>query len=84
MTRLTYEVERHDGGWAYRVGNVFSEIFPTHDEARRAAKAAADRQELEGAPADIEYEDAGGTWHREHTSGEDHPDTTVRDRSRRN
>ena len=34
MTRITYEVVEHDGGWAYKVGTVFSEPFPSQDEAR--------------------------------------------------
>ena len=29
MTKITYEVVEHDGGWAYRVGGVFSEAFPS-------------------------------------------------------
>ena len=41
MTRITYEVVEHDGGWAYKVGDVFSEPFPSHDAARRAAERAA-------------------------------------------
>ena len=23
MTRITYEIVEHDGGWAYKVGDVF-------------------------------------------------------------
>jgi hypothetical protein len=35
MTKITYEIVEHDGGWAYRVDGVFSETFPTHE--RRSA-----------------------------------------------
>ena len=28
MTKITYEVVEHDGGWAYRVDGVFSELLP--------------------------------------------------------
>ena len=38
MTKITYEVVEHDGGWAYRVDGVFSETFPSHDMARSAAE----------------------------------------------
>ena len=38
MTTVTYEVVEHDGGWAYKVGDVFSETFPTHDDALDAAR----------------------------------------------
>ena len=31
MTKITYEVVEHDGGWAYRVDGAFSETFPSHD-----------------------------------------------------
>ena len=40
MTKITYEVVEHDGGWAYRVDGAFSETFPSHDMARRAAELA--------------------------------------------
>jgi len=41
MTKITYEIVEHDGGWAYRADGVFSETFPSHDKARRAAERAA-------------------------------------------
>ena len=48
MTKITYEVVQHDGGWAYRVDGVFSEAFPSHDEARSAAEQAASRTNCAG------------------------------------
>src|SRR5690606_1202897 len=30
MPDVTYEVVEHDGGWAYKVGDVISETYPTH------------------------------------------------------
>ncbi len=48
MTRITYEIVEHDGGWAYKVGDVFSEPFPSHDEARAAAERAAHEQTVPG------------------------------------
>ena len=80
MARQTYEIVRHDAGWAYRVGDVYSEPFATHEAARQAAEAAAQRQQLSGTPHDIEFEDENGTWHRQTTSGDDHPDTEVSDK----
>ncbi len=29
MTELTYEIVQHDGGWAYKLGDVFSETHRT-------------------------------------------------------
>jgi hypothetical protein len=44
MTKITYEVVEHDGGWAYQVDGVFSETFPSHNLARKAADRAAKEQ----------------------------------------
>lgn len=41
MIKVTYEVVEHDGGWAYRVNGVYSETFPTHALAHKAAERAA-------------------------------------------
>ena len=35
MTRITYEIVEHDGGWAYKVGDVFSEPFRSRDAPRQ-------------------------------------------------
>lgn len=79
MTTVTYEVVEHDGGWAYKAGDVFSETFATHDEARAAADAAAENHVRAGASEHIEFQDEAGQWHEEETSGYDRPDTEVRD-----
>src|SRR5262245_22437828 len=78
MSRVTYEIVQHDGGWAYRVGDVFSDPFPTHGAARRAAEQAAREQLAPGQTTDIEYEDEKGRWHEERSSGRDRPDTEVK------
>ena len=65
MSALVYQVVEHDGGWAYKVGDVFSESFPTHEAAVTAAEQAAQRQQHEVEPAPITYEDAEGHWHTE-------------------
>ncbi len=77
MTRITYEIVEHDGGWAYKVGDVFSETFPTHDQAREAAEIAAAEQTSAGPDETIEYEDENGVWHEENASGRDRPETEV-------
>ncbi len=41
MAKLTYKIVEHDGGWAYKVGSTFSETFPTHEDALRAAEIAS-------------------------------------------
>ncbi len=79
MAHVNYEVVQHDGGWAYKVGDVFSETFRTHAEAHKAADAAAHRQQVAGETRDIEFEDAKGQWHTELARGGDRPETSVED-----
>jgi hypothetical protein len=78
MNKVTYEIVEHDGGWAYRVDGVYSETFPTHDDARRAAERAALEQNLPDATTPISYEDADGRWHDELSPGDDRPETDVK------
>jgi hypothetical protein len=77
MVIVHYEITEHDGGWAYKVGDVFSEAFPTHDEARQAAERAATEQRAPGETEDIQYQDTAGRWHDEIAKGNDRPDTDV-------
>ncbi len=78
MTQVTYEVVEHDGGWAYRACGAFSEPFPSHDEARRAAERAAREQTVPGEATGISYEDRNGRWHKELSPGGDRPYTNVK------
>jgi hypothetical protein len=77
--KITYEVVEHNGGFAYKVGDVFSETFATHAEAHRAAEDAAERQRLASGAETIVYQDDQGRWHNEVTQGDDRPDTEVDD-----
>ncbi len=78
MTKITYEIVEHDGGWAYRVDGAFSETFPSHDLARKAAERAAREQIVPGAATGIVYEDKEGRWHAELSPGNDRPETDVK------
>ena len=77
MTDVTYEIVEHDGGWAYRLGDVFSETFRTRMAAEKAAEAAASEQELPGETEAIQFQDQQGVWHEELASGSDRPHTHV-------
>jgi hypothetical protein len=77
MTKVTYEIVEHDGGWAYRANGVYSETFQSHDEARRAADRAAAEQAVGGEDTRISYEDTKGRWHDELSRGDDRPETEV-------
>jgi hypothetical protein len=80
MPDVTYEIVEHDGGWAYKVGDVFSEAFPTHAAALKAAQIAAEEQKTPGNTEAIEFEDSQGKWHTEVARGSDRPSTTVKDK----
>jgi Uncharacterized protein conserved in bacteria (DUF2188) len=79
MSHVTYTVVEHDGGWAYKVGDVFSETFATRELAHRAAALAALEQQTPGPGGPIEYEDRAGRWHEELAAGNDRPQTEVKD-----
>lgn len=79
MTDITYDIVQHDGGWAYKVGDTFSETFPSHDAALAAARNAAAEQELPGEDEGITYEDKNAVWRQELSDGDDRPTTHVRD-----
>ena len=77
--RLTYHIVEHDGGWAYKLGDVYSETFRTHDGALRAAQRAAREQQHPGETTGITWEDADGEWHEETVKGDDRPQADVAD-----
>lgn len=77
MPKVTYHVVQHESGWAYKVEDVFSETFASHDEARAAAELAAAEQQVGGETTDIEYEDPEGRWRVELAKGGDRPETDV-------
>ena len=70
MTKVTYEIVEHDGGWAYRSGGSYSETFASHDEATTAARRAAGEQRVPVESEDIAYQDAKGEIHEEHVDHE--------------
>lgn len=77
MTEVVYKIVEHDGGWAYQVGETFSETYLTHDIARAMAEEAAREQTQPGADTGISYDDKGGQWREEVVRGEDRPQTKV-------
>lgn len=77
MTQVTYRIVEHDGGWAYKVGDSFSETFPDAESARTAAARAAREQRVADNTAWIEFETTTGEWVTERADGHDRPDTVV-------
>jgi hypothetical protein len=80
MTEVIYTIVEHDGGWAYKVGAVFSETFATHAKATAAARRAAAEQKVPGRTEVIQYEDEQGKWHEETAQGSDRPITNIVDK----
>ena len=76
---LSYHVAPHDNGWAYKLGDVWSEAFPSHADAVAAAQIAAERQQVAGSDAHIVYETADYKWRAEDVSGKDRPEVDVTD-----
>lgn len=76
---ITYRIVQHDGGWAYKLGDSYSETFPNHATALAAATAAAREQRVPDRTSWIEYEDAAGQWVTERADGHDRPETAVED-----
>lgn len=79
MTKIVYEIVEHDGGWAYKLDDVFSETYPTKEQATAAANDVAARQQLSGESEVVQYQDEKATWREEDVSGDDRPEVDVRD-----
>ena len=79
MTQIHYKIVEHDGGWTYKLGDVFAETFASHDDAMAAARAAAAEQQLGGETVPISWQDADGVWHEEIARGDDRPIADVSD-----
>jgi hypothetical protein len=78
MTKIVYRIVQHDGGWAYKLDDVFSEAFPTREAAIEAARTAAFEQGLpDSKSSSISWEDENGVWHDEVSKGDDRPDAAV-------
>jgi cation diffusion facilitator CzcD-associated flavoprotein CzcO len=77
MPKLHYRIVPHDGGWAYRSDDGFSEPFRDKATALAAARRVAQEQRVPGETTRIEYQDAGGKWHVELSEGGDRPETDV-------
>lgn len=79
MTKIIYEIVEHDGGWAYKLGDVFSETFPTKELATTAADDVAARQQVSGEDETIQYQDQDETWREEDVHGDNRPEVEVKD-----
>ncbi len=81
MTKITYEIIKHDGGWAFELDGTISQTFKSHDDAYNAAKRVAFEQMRPGETVGISWEDERGRWHDELSSGDDRPEVAIDDKS---
>lgn len=79
MVDVIYRIVQHADGWAYKVGDTFSETFLNREAALRAAHRAAAEQHVAGETRGIEWEDENGNWRSEVSAGDDRPDARVED-----
>ena len=77
MANITYRIEEHDGGWAYRLGATYSETYPDHDSAFAAARRVAGEQKVPDEDTYIEYQNTNGDWVNERADGHDRPSPVV-------
>lgn len=79
MVDVVYRIVQHADGWAYMLGETYSETFPTREAAMAAAHRVAREQHVPGETRGITWEDASGHWHTELSEGDDRPDARVED-----
>jgi hypothetical protein len=77
MTRITYQIVEHDGGWAYRVDGCTRDLSDPRHGPGKAAERAAKEQIVPGETTSISWEDKDGRWHEEVAPGSDRPETSV-------
>jgi hypothetical protein len=77
MDDVVYRIVEHDGGWAYKLGDVFSETFPTRAAAAAAAERVAAEQRIPGEDEAISWQDEAGRWHDEVERGSNRPPASV-------
>ena len=83
MATIHYEVTRHDGGWAYKVGDVYSDTFPTHERrACRGARRLGSSRKSRGRPPAFatRMQTANGTTRWRRVTNARRPSSTTRPR----
>lgn len=80
MSKITYDIIEHEGGWAFKLGDTISNTYKTHADALAAAKRVANEQQIPGQTDGISWEDKDGRWHDELSSGDDRPEVEIHDK----
>jgi hypothetical protein len=67
LGRFIYQVVKHERGWAYRLEQTYSRVFPTQADAIEAAKDAARKMHEPGDQTVVNVEDRPRRWRTELT-----------------
>jgi hypothetical protein len=62
MSKITYTVVKHDGGWAYEANGIYSAQFQTREAAPKAARLAATAHAAANKITPPSYEDENAQW----------------------
>lgn len=73
MTKLSYEIVEVKGGYAYKVGDGWSETFPSRDDALSAAEERMPGGEM----ATGQTEGDARRWRNEMSNNDDRPETDI-------
>jgi hypothetical protein len=65
LGQFHYQVIRHQRGWAYRLEDTYSRVFPTQWEATAAAKTTALKMHEPGDETLVRVQDGGCNWRLE-------------------
>ncbi len=77
MTKVTYHIVPHDGGWAYRPKAPSRRLSRPMMRPKPPPCARRRSSDAPGETAAISWEGVDGKWHEELASGRDRPETDV-------
>lgn len=65
MTKLNYKIVEREGGYAWKLGDAFSETYPTRDAARAAAVDDANKRQSGRGQTTAQSDGDARRWHNE-------------------
>ena len=77
MSNAVYTFMEHTDGWAYLIDGASSQVFPSLDQAREAARLVEIEKSDAGDNNKIIFEDAFGRWYEPLFEAIDPPSTPL-------
>ena len=77
MTKLNYEIVERDGGYAWKLGDAFSETYPTRDAASAAAIEDSARRQSGTAQSTAQSDGDARRWHNEMANNDTGHETSI-------